>query len=106
MGRRVQVWVTEAKCVDCGGIYTIDQLRPWQQRCKPCTKAYRKRIKRIDRVKYISFFIFPLGILMYYLWRDTKPYLAKIALEAALIPIYILSGIILLAVLFTIMLLK
>jgi|GEM_PF-4974461 len=97
MGRRVKVWITEAQCVDCAGIYEIDQLRPWQQRCKPCAKANRKRIKRINRVQYISFIIFPLGILMYFLWRDSKPYLAKPALEAALIPIYILSGIILLA---------
>ncbi|MFL0364575.1 hypothetical protein ACH0BF_16345 [Pseudobacillus sp. 179-B 2D1 NHS] len=90
---RIREWVTEARCIDCGGIYKIDPYYPLKKRCKPCSKAYRKRVKRIDRVQIISFLIFPLGILMYFLWKDNKPHLAKPALEAALVPIYILSGI-------------
>lgn len=103
---RVRVWVTDARCIDCEGIYKIDPYRPLQQRCKPCSKAYTKKRKRNDRVQIISFLIFPLGILMYFLWKDTKPHLAKTALRSALIPIYILSGILLLAFLFTRMMLK
>ena len=89
---RIREWVTEARCIECEGIYKIDSRYPLQKRCKPCSKAYRKRVKLTDRLEIISFFIFPLGILMYFIWKDKKPHLAKPVLKAALIPIYILGG--------------
>lgn len=93
VGRIVREWVTEARCIDCRGIYPIDPYYPWRRVCKPCFKANRKRAKRTGRVEIVSFLIFPLGILMYFLLKDKKPHYANAALKAALIPIYILSGI-------------
>lgn len=82
----VREWVTDARCVECRGIYKIDYRKPLSQKCKPCSKAYKKTIKRTNQVRFISFLIFPLGFLMYFLWKDKKPDLAKTSLRAALIP--------------------
>lgn len=80
---RVRVWIEDAQCVSCGGIYKINPRYPMARRCKQCTKSYNKRIKRIDRVLIISFLIFPLGLLMYFLWKDKKPHYAKPAIKSA-----------------------
>lgn len=85
---------TDVKCAGCGRMFAPDTRYPSRnQKCRKCVKARNKVVKRIDKVTIISFLVFPIGLLLYFLWKDTKPHLAKPALRAALIPIRILGGI-------------
>lgn len=93
----VHEWVTKAKCVGCGNTYSIDPRYSFNSLyCEDCKKANKKaRIKKerkIKGIRFISFFIPPIGILLYFRWKDTKPDYAKTALKSALILPGILIG--------------
>ena len=96
----VREWVTKARCIDCSGIYEINPRYPFQKRCNSCSKAHKKMIKRRDRVQIVSFFLFPVGFLLYFLLRYKKPDLAKTALKAALTSFFIMNGVYLFLILF------
>lgn len=101
----VKVWVTEAKCVDCGVLYKIDPYLPLRRVCNKCVKKNNKRVRTANHVFLLSILFFPLGIYLYFRWKDKDPYLSKNAKVGFLIPVVPLSILLSIIVLFYLLIL-
>ncbi len=73
-------------CDKCGEVLEID-FRAFRITCPGCIKRRKRNESYIKLVRVISFFCFPIGFLIYFIWKDTNPKLAKQALIFAAISI-------------------
>ncbi len=83
MSRVVHNW--HPTCQICGRPYSGFHLTPV---CSECATKNVKRARKTRRIKRIvilvSFLLFPIGFLFYFLWKDNKPHYAKPALYSAI----------------------
>ncbi|RHW36016.1 hypothetical protein D1B31_18175 [Neobacillus notoginsengisoli] len=73
------------RCMSCGRPYMNSHRTPI---CGNCAESNVRRIRKTRRNKrniiIISFLLFPIGFMIYFLWKDNKPHYAKPALYSAI----------------------
>lgn len=73
------------RCMSCGRPYNNSHRTPICGECAASNvKKARKTRKNKRRITILSFLIFPIGFLIYFLWKDNKPHYAKPALYSAI----------------------
>ncbi|RWZ59111.1 hypothetical protein EQV77_09210 [Halobacillus fulvus] len=79
----VEMRAAKVYCSSCGKASRRD-LRARSFICWDCQQKAKRTKTGMRLLKITSFLLFPLGILFYFIWKESKPVVAKTALKYAL----------------------